>query len=89
MGGGIALIVAGVLTAGGITVWAIWAAGKLGPGVWTSAKSLPLLIAFWAGGTAMIIGGIYMIATDHPDPRRGGGHGRARIESASPVVRGT
>lgn len=78
MGIGIFMIVLGVLTAGGITWWAIWAAGKLGPGVWTSAKSLPLIIAFWAGGTAMIIGGIYMIATDHPDAHHAGKHGRLR-----------
>jgi len=77
MGGGIAMIVAGILTAGGITVWAFWAAGKIGPGVWTSAKSLPLLIAFWLGGAALIAGGIYFIAADHP---HGGRHGRARIE---------
>jgi hypothetical protein len=76
---GIVLIVAGVLTAGGITAWALWANNKLGGGVWTSAKSLPLIIAFWAGGTAMLIGGIYMMTTDHPQPHHAGKHSRARI----------
>jgi hypothetical protein len=77
--GGIVMIVAGALTAGGITWWAIWAAGKLGPGVWTSAKSLPLIIVFWAGGAAMTIGGIFMIAKDHPEPHQPGKHGRLPI----------
>jgi len=75
---GIVLIVSGVLTAGGITAWAVWANNKLGGGIWTSAKSLPLIIAFWAGGTAMIIGGIYMAATDHPNPHHAGKHAQLR-----------
>ncbi len=78
MAGGIVMIVVGVLAAGGITGWAFWAASRLGPEVWTSAKSLPLLIAFWVGGAALIAGGIYFVATDHPHGAR---HGRARIES--------
>jgi hypothetical protein len=63
------------LTAGGITGWAIWANKKLGGGIWTSAKSLPLIIAFWAGGTAMIVGGIYL--STRPEEHHGH-HSRAQ-----------
>jgi hypothetical protein len=81
---GIIVIVIGILTAGGITGWAIWANNKLGGGIWTSARSLPLIIAFWAGGTAMVIWGIYMVSTDHPEPHHAGKHGRLRM---APEVR--
>jgi hypothetical protein len=74
--GGIVMVVAGILAAGGITWWAIWANNKLGGGIWTSVKSLPLIIAFWAGGTAMIIGGIYLAS--RPEEHHGR-HVRGRI----------
>jgi hypothetical protein len=68
-----------VLLVVGITVRAFWANNQLGGGIWTSVKLLSLIIAYWAGGTAMTIGGIYMLATDHPASQPVGKHGLLRI----------